>query len=331
MTLKGNPTAIGLFVFGALILIVAGVMFLSPDVGEDRERYQLYFEGSVKGLDVGAPVLIKGVRVGVVRDIRLRMDDHDEHEPASYLVPVIIELSRRHLTSGQQNADLGISDLIQQGLRAQLELDSFVTQKLFVELGFRPDTEATFHADPSLALQEIPTVQTAWQELQANLEDVDIAQVVAKASLALDGINRVLDGPEIIRTLTALEQSLININQLAIGFNEDRERLTESLQSTLSETRETFADTQNVLREMDRLLESGNALMGDAPALIQQIEGTLNQADQVMSNLNALTNDESPTVYRIEVALDEIADTASALRRFLEVLERKPDALLRGM
>lgn len=321
MSRKANPTIIGAFVLGAVIIAIVGIVFLSPGVGEDRETYQLYFEGSVKGLNAGAPVMVKGVRVGTVRDISLRMD-MTEH--AQYIVPVVIELSQRHLLSHKQTTDADMTELVKKGLRAQLEVESLVTQKLFIELAFRPDTEAKFYPHSSGQLQEIPTVQTPWQELQAGLADVDIGQLATKATSVLDGINRILNGPELMQTLTTLEQSLSNINILVSGLAEDRGQLSGDLQLTLAETRATFAEARKALTQMDQTLKSGNAVMADTQELVQQI-------DQVMVNLGGLTGDDSPTVYRVEVALDEITDTAQAMRRFVEMLERKPNALLLGM
>lgn len=303
MRRKANPTIIGAFIFGALMLLIVGIVFLSPDIGADREHYQLYFEGSVKGLNVGAPVLVKGVRVGTVRDIHLRVDSSEADRPVAYVVPVIVELSRRHLLPQEEGSEVSISDLIQKGLRAQLELDSFITQKLFVELEFRPDTEARFHTTEMNEMKEIPTMQTAWQTLQADLEELDIAHLVSEASSALETVNRILNAPEVMQTLGSLEQALRNINVLVTDLSRDRERLTESIDLTLTDTRD----------------------------LVSQIESTVTRADQVVANLDDLTGDDSPTVDRVELALDEITGTAKTLRRFVEMLERKPDALVRGL
>lgn len=322
MSRRANPTVIGAFVVGALALLIIGVVFLSPGVGEDRERYQLYFNGSVKGLDVGAPVLVKGVRVGSVRDVSLRMDTNADNHQIGYVAPVIIELSRRHLLS-QNSTDADIGDLIDKGLRAQLELDSLVTQKMFIKLDFLPGTQVRLYTSGDTSLQEIPTVQTSWQSLQASIEDVDIAQLVAQTASTLESIHQILSGPEIVQIIHTLEQSLNSINVLVTGLEKDRELLSENLQLTLNETRATFAAARKTLQQADQMLQGGNAVVGDARDLVERIDG-------VVANLDTLTGENSPTVYRAEVALDEITDTAQAMRRFLEMLERKPNALIHG-
>lgn len=303
MKYKANPTLIGAFIVGALALLLVGIIFLSPGVGADRGRYHMYFEGSVKGLDVGAPVMVKGVRVGTVRDIHLRANNSDTASSVAYVVPVTVELSRRHLLPQGEGNKVSIADLIQKGLRAQLALDSFITQKLFVELTFRPGTETKFYSATMDEIKEIPTMQTVWQTLQADLEEVDVAQLAKEASLALENVNRILEAPELMQTLNALEQGLGNINVLVTGLSQDGKRLTESVDLTLTDTRELFS----------------------------QLEDTVARADQVIANLDGLTGADSPTLDRVELALDEITGTAQALRRFIEVLERKPDAMVRGL
>ena len=311
-----NSTAIGAFILGALILTIMGVIFLSPGVGEDRERYELYFIGSVRGLSVGAPVLIKGVRVGTVREIDLRMHSNTHDRNIEYIVPVVVEISRSRILADAQH-DLEMSDLIDRGLRALLELDSFVTQQMFVQLTFRPDTEAVFYGQHISEFPQIPTVKTGWQELQEELTQIDITDIIKKTTDALDGVSQLVNAPETMQTL-------ISLNNLITGLNEDREVLSTSLQSTLAEAHKTFSSARQALSNFEQLSEGGHDLMSDSQELVQQLQS-------VATNLNAITAEDSPTIHRVESALDEITDTAKTLGRFLEMLERKPNALILGM
>ena len=74
MSKKISPALIGAFVLGALVLlIVAVIAFGSGQLFRKTQEFVLYFDGSVNGLHVGAPVKFKGVEVGSVKDIRLEM------------------------------------------------------------------------------------------------------------------------------------------------------------------------------------------------------------------------------------------------------------------
>ncbi len=73
-----NPTRIGVFVVGAIALAVAAVIvFGSGRFFAEKYRYVSFFEGSVFGLNQGAPVICKGVRVGTVTAIELLSDPED--------------------------------------------------------------------------------------------------------------------------------------------------------------------------------------------------------------------------------------------------------------
>jgi len=72
MAKQANKTMIGLFVLGAIVLLVAGLVTLgSGRYFKETHRYVTFFDGSVKGLAVGAPVMFRGVSIGKVVDFAM--------------------------------------------------------------------------------------------------------------------------------------------------------------------------------------------------------------------------------------------------------------------
>jgi paraquat-inducible protein B len=70
---RSNPTLIGAFIVGAVALIVIGLLvFGRGQLFTEKRTYVLYFDGSVKGLNVGAPVDFQGVKIGSVTDIKVQ-------------------------------------------------------------------------------------------------------------------------------------------------------------------------------------------------------------------------------------------------------------------
>jgi phospholipid/cholesterol/gamma-HCH transport system substrate-binding protein len=68
---RGNEFAVGLAIIAALAMVVAGALWLSEtDVNKKKEIYIARFR-TVGGLGVGAPVTLRGVKVGRVEAIRL--------------------------------------------------------------------------------------------------------------------------------------------------------------------------------------------------------------------------------------------------------------------
>ena len=139
---KASKTLIGAFVVGAVILIVAGLMvFGGGKFMKKTQEFVCFFEGSVKGLSVGAPVLVGGVKIGSVKSVSI------EYNPKTlaFYVPVIIEaqLDKIRLIKGKRiPMDEMLPRLIKRGLRAQLTMGSLITGQLIIELDYHPDTPA---------------------------------------------------------------------------------------------------------------------------------------------------------------------------------------------
>jgi paraquat-inducible protein B len=137
---RANPKLIGAFVVGAVALVVIGVLLLGgAELLTAKRTLVAYFEGSVKGLNVGAPVEFQGVKVGSVTDIQLQFLTAANE----FRIPVFIQIEPGQMTQVGRQVDAQgqlLKPLIERGLRAQLEMQSLVTGQLMVQLGFLPDT-----------------------------------------------------------------------------------------------------------------------------------------------------------------------------------------------
>ena len=89
MSRHANPTLIGAFVLGAVALAVTVIMLLAGgQLFRQRHQHIMYFDEAAEGLQVGAPVVFLGVKVGTVKDIRLGLSKDGQR----FMVPVVIEL-----------------------------------------------------------------------------------------------------------------------------------------------------------------------------------------------------------------------------------------------
>ena len=96
MNKKISPTLIGAFVIGAIaLLVIAIIVFGSGRLFRQTREFVLYFETSVNGLRVGAPVKFKGVEIGSVKNIVLQL----EKDTQVARIPVIIEIDLEKLTA----------------------------------------------------------------------------------------------------------------------------------------------------------------------------------------------------------------------------------------
>ena len=175
MSKKSNPAVIGAFVVGAVTLLVAGVaLFGGGELFKKRFNYVAYFEEQKKGLRVGSNVILNGVRVGYVSEIALLIDE-DRYETLTRVTLEILPDTYIPVRDGVPIAEdlrdvIPHEELIQEaGLRAQLEIESFVTGQLLVRLDLRPDTPIRMTGMES-DYPEIPTIRSDIQELLTRMQ-----------------------------------------------------------------------------------------------------------------------------------------------------------------
>jgi len=130
MRKRANPAVIGGFVVGAVALVVIGALLLGGGQFLTEQRaYVLYFEDSVEGLSVGAPVTQQGVRIGSVSDIQVQYLVRE----GEFRIPVFIDIEPGRVKEvgvgdgPREGGEAFVKFLIARGLRAQLHLDSLVT------------------------------------------------------------------------------------------------------------------------------------------------------------------------------------------------------------
>lgn len=214
MSRKVNPAAVGLFVVGALALSVVGLLLLGGGrFFEPSQSFILYFEGDLNGLDVGAPVTSQGVHIGDVQDVALVYD----HEAGKMLTPVVIRILANRFE--EVNApdgsyrQLKLPRLVDNGLRARLELLSIVTGKLRVNVGFHPETEAVFRAGDH-ELDEIPTLPTTLENLTKQFSELPLDEIVADLRASMNQIAMFLETGTLEQTVEELNQTLATFSSL---------------------------------------------------------------------------------------------------------------------
>jgi paraquat-inducible protein B len=317
MATKANPATIGAFVVGALALAVTGaVVFGSGKLFRQTMRAVCFFTGDVSGLRVGAPVQFKGVDVGEVADIRLRIgEEQGDIDPElvrqGMRIPVIVEIdSERMAARGARRLDRErVKYLIDLGLRAQLAAQSLVTGLLVVKLDFLPEMPPTYVLPSESTLIEIPTIPTSLQQAQAafhavvrKLDQIDLERLVTTTSEAIDGIRTVVRSPGLQRavdmlpeTLTSVNQAVASVRDLARRFDSGQGPLLQSLRETSDKSRDA-----------------------------------VDQARLTLEALRGLTDPNAPLAVDLTAALREVTAAARSVRLLADYIERNPSAIVRG-
>ncbi len=220
-----------------------------------KENIIAFFDGSVRGLEVGAPVEFNGIKVGSVADLSLEFDKSN----ASFRIPVLlsIELDRFKLRGGEPfivDTKALFYQMVKKGLRARLRTGSLLTGKLFIELNIHPGTPIRLLADKSYAYAEIPTIPggldqitSAVQSILVKLERINIEKIGLNLEQTLQGTNNLVNGPELKGSMQALQQTLSKIDRHAGP-------VAENLDAVLSQAEVT-------LKLLNRQLKSGSSIM----------------------------------------------------------------------
>lgn len=257
----------------------------------NRKRYLMYFEGSVRGLSVGAPVELRGIRIGRVLDIQLQLDA----AKTQFQIPVLVEVEPERIgvvgDATHLDPDTALERLVERGLRAQLASGSLVTGQLYVDLAFHPG------APP----------QTVWKGA-----DHDIMPTVPAP---LEGLSVKVNG-----ILDKIDR--LPLDQVGSDLGATLARVRALMESP---------EVTGSLAELERTLKAlGGTIAGIDRDLLPRLTATIEQARITLKSMQGVVGENSPTAVELRGLLQELSAAARSVRGLTDYLERHPEALLNG-
>lgn len=374
MSSKASKSLIGAFVIGAVALgTIAVMVFGGGRLFEKKNKIIMFFDGSVKGLDTGAPIVFRGVKLGQVTEIFIEARAED----LKVRIPVFGEIYEGRVRRwGEDIAQQADPErywpiLIDKGLRAQLQMQSLVTGKLQINLDYFPDTDPRFVKKRRLEdFFEVPTIQSQLDKFRQTFENLPIGEIFAKLSRTLDGIEKVVNDPDIMETVRDVRAAVADARKLlnnadgwvgTIGSNAH-----EWIAAVGEGAHQTLGDIQGLVKnadaQIDPLAKNANSAMKAAKRAFRQGEKTLAfkggkpekiadsftgaadafrdtliaakpavvKAEAAIENIRSITDKDSPDRRHFNNMLRELSAAARSIRQWADYLERHPEALLRG-
>ncbi|HFT8552717.1 TPA: intermembrane transport protein PqiB [Klebsiella pneumoniae] len=251
---------------------------IQDSVFTEHIDYVMFFKDSVRGLQPGAPVEFRGIRLGTVGKVPFFIPGLKQRLNDDYRIPVEVRVEPQRLINqlgGDPNIRAHIDDLINRGLRGSLKTGNLVTGALYIDLDFYPK------APPRGKIQEfngypiIPTISGGLAQIQQRLMD------------ALDKINNLPINPLLEQATSTMAQSEKTMQHVQTTLD-NLNKITSS-----QSMQQLPADMQTTLRELNRSMQGfqpGSAAYNKMVADMQRLDQVLRELQPVLKTLNDKSN-----------------------------------------
>ncbi|MGN1062748.1 MAG: MlaD family protein [Alphaproteobacteria bacterium] len=247
MTKQPNKKLIGLFLLTSLV-VFAGIItnFIAGKViTNNHDLVVMYFDESVSGLNVGAPVVFMGVEIGKV----VKIDLIANPDQMDFNIPVYAKFAARKNVqlNGFRNRTSVLNELIQKGLRARLTTQSYLTGQLMIELEMLPGTPIVLkHEDSDLF--EIPTILSQMGQLSKGIQDLPLRNSVIQFNTVMEKMDKEL--------IPALNKLVGNINTLISHNSKETTKLIYNANQTLQDISMAAKSIRNLTDYLEQHPES---------------------------------------------------------------------------
>lgn len=310
-----KPFWIGIFLLSGLVLLIGGILLLARDNFMSRPvEYVVYFTGALDGLDIGADVTYRGVKVGSVRDIRLSYD----RSINDVIMPVVVRINTDSATRAKTGPQLdrSIARLVERGLRAQMQVPSLLTGKAIVALDFFPGQPGYVRDEEVTGLTAIPTVPSRIDQAADLLRDVAEGLSSAPLRETLEAANRTMEHLEKLLGSPELASGLSRFNDLLGSLNRIGGQLERQLPEFMDNLGEGSAELSAALADVRKAADSARQVMEDASVLVKEGQRSLSPQSELQ--------------YELIQALQGISGAAKSLQRTAQAIEQQPQSLIFG-
>ncbi|PWW41579.1 paraquat-inducible protein B [Idiomarina loihiensis] len=235
--------------------------------------YVVLLDESIAGLEKGAPVQFKGVRVGTVREVPLRWFPENGDEAPLKRIPILIRFEPERLRGLVADTDIEnwerrLPELFKQGLRANIRASNLLTNTLFVDVRFYPnageksgdDIFAGYPVMPAMAsdftrLEEKLTalldkfnqlpLEQGLNDFSAAMSSVD--STARKLDSVSESLAAIVEQPQMKQLPQLLQQNLIQLKELTGSFNEGS--------PTRQQLNQTLTEIEQLSRELKPVIE----------------------------------------------------------------------------
>jgi paraquat-inducible protein B len=258
-----------------------------------------YFRNPVKDLAPGSPVQIYGIYVGDVTDVKLVFDPQQDQSRIRVAFSINPNIAFGTVAGDADNVSRIMHDLVQKGMRANLQSSDIVLGHDVLSLQFTPKSEAADTAMEGDALVVPGTaggsIAEAIGDMASKLNQIPFDQIGEHLNHLMASADQNFGGSEMKQAVHDLADTLANAKQVSQSAS------------------------QNLAPAMKRLPEISN-----------QLQSAVTRANDFMGSINAGYGEDSDFHRGVKRVMDEVNDAARSIRLLADYLDRHPEALLNG-
>ena len=326
MSMKPNYFKIGVFVIVAFILILAAVVVFGAGLfAEEKLYFETYFDGSVSGLNIGAPMEFRGVRMGQVEKITFARNEYkipvgseDYYQYGNYVI-VFISIDKENLPAiTLEERQRNLNQLISRGLRVRLASNLLTglayLQGNFLDPNRYPVVEVPWepkHFYVSSAPGDFTTLKQSVDHILSRLEKIDTEKIGDLIEQLLVSVNKAIDDANIPGISSGVQRLVTHVDQVVVDSNVPA--ISNELKGLLAEARQTNQHLQKLLKSPEK-----DSQMASIAATVAQLNKTLLRIDKLVLS-------QTP---QIEQALEDLKQVSTNLKELTENLKKHPSELI---
>jgi paraquat-inducible protein B len=285
----------------------------------------------VFGLQKGAPVVFRGVRIGDVTDVSVYYDSKTD----SFAIPVVAELDDnavRGLDGRPSNDDIGhaLPTLIQRGLTAQLGTQSLLTGQLYIDLDIRAKAQGVMHPGYEGEAVQIPTSPTAFQALKTQLESVDLKKILDDLSQIANAARSLLTAPELKQGMKDFAATAGHARALAAQLEQRAAPLTRGAERAMASVDRAGDKVSSAADKLGQGADNAKRLLDPNGPVARDLQRALDELARASGSLREAADSDGPLLQQTERTMRDLSQSARALRQLANTLDAQPEALLRG-
>ena len=312
MSRKPNYFKVGIFVIVGLLVVTIGVIiFGGRKYFRNKIYFETYFEQSVQGLSVGAPVKILGVDVGAVSEISFVRSVYKSESPyilvRGFYYP---DTLGKHIDTYKEFEDRA-EGLIEKGFRLQLASQGVTGVAFLNGEFFKPDEYPRYQINwkpeyfyiPS-APSAITTITDSITELTRSVNQINFEQIADDVQNLLEVVTKTVEEAEVAKVSQDLQGTILEFKQVGSDLG------------SLLDSKETERSVKDLAIALENVKNATQGL----PGAMEDLKNTLNRLDNILASREQ----------NIGLTIENFSIISEDLREFLNTAKKYPSWVLFG-